>query len=58
MTNTLEGEFADEIKESLENQRAEMAEKEQERLDALKEKDEKLGIPINDDVILLLRTMW
>lgn len=49
MAQTLEGEFAEEIKESVENQRAEMAEKEQERLDALKEKHEKLGLPINED---------
>ncbi len=43
MSKTVEGELADEIKEALEAQRTELAEKEQERLDLLKEKNEKLG---------------
>ena len=50
MSQTIEGDLAEEIKEAIENQRTEMAEKEQERLDLLKEKHEKLGHVIKEDV--------
>ena len=51
MSNTVGEALAEEIASALQTQRDEMAEKEQERLDKLKEKDEKMGKVIVDEVL-------
>ena len=50
MVNGLEEELQNEIKDAIEAQRSEMAEKEQEKLNELKEKREKMGILIVEEV--------
>ncbi len=51
MSKGIEGEFADEIREALESERNQMQEKEQERLDQQKEKAEKMGKVIVEEVV-------
>jgi adenylate kinase family enzyme len=59
MVNGLEEELQNEIKDAVEAQRSEMAEKEQEKMNELKDKREKMGIAIVEEVpYIYARTMW
>lgn len=49
MVNGLEEELQNEIKDAVEAQRSEMAEKEQEKMNELKDKREKMGIAIVEE---------